>query len=370
MSGRPLMDNGNRLKLGLFSPNCDGGLAITTVPERWKATWENNLALARMVDEAGLDFVLPIGRWRGWGGPSAFQRESLETLTWAAGLLASTSQLTVFATVHAPLIHPIVAAKQMATISQIAQGRFGLNVVCGWNQSEFDMFGQDQAEHDERYAYGQEWLDVVRLLWSSEEPVDHEGRHFRLPGLIGRPAPFAGHEPLVMNAGFSPAGRDFAVRNCACLLTSLVDLERGRSDAAAMREHAGRDIGVMGTGYIVCRPTTAEAQDYHRHYVDEHGDWEAAERLMALQGLHAQSFPPEHFRLFRERFVGGHGGYPIVGDPDVVADELERISAIGFDGLAFGLVDFLAEFPYLRDEVLPRLEARGLRRPARAGSLA
>jgi alkanesulfonate monooxygenase SsuD/methylene tetrahydromethanopterin reductase-like flavin-dependent oxidoreductase (luciferase family) len=368
--GSTLMDNGNRLKLGFFAPNCDGGLAITTAPERWRATWPNNLNLARMADEAGLDFILPIGRWRGWGGPSQFHRETLETLTWATGLLGQTSRITVFATVHAPLIHPIVAAKQMATISHIAEGRFALNLVCGWNQSEFDMFGQEQHEHDERYAYGQEWLDVVRLLWSSEDPVDHHGRHFDLPGLIGRPAPYGGTEPLVINAGFSPAGRDFATRNCECLLTSLIDLEQGRADATAIRAHAGRDIGVMGTGYIVCRPTTAEAQEFHRHYVEEHGDWEAAENLMALQGLHAQSFPPEHFRMFRERFVGGHGGYPIVGDPDVVAAELERISDIGLDGLAFGLVDFLAEFPLLRDEVFPRLEAKGLRVPARDAAAA
>ena len=72
---RTLMDNGNRLKLGFFAPNCQGGLAITTAPERWDASWENNLALARMADEAGLDFILPIARWRGWGGPSQFNRE-------------------------------------------------------------------------------------------------------------------------------------------------------------------------------------------------------------------------------------------------------------------------------------------------------
>jgi len=366
MRAATLMENGNRLKLGLFSPNCDGGLAITTVPERWRATWPNNAALARMSDEAGLDFLLPIGRWKGWGGPSQFHRESLETLTWATGVAANTSRLTVFATIHTPLIHPIVAAKQMATVSAIAEGRFGLNVVCGWNQGEFDMFGQQQAEHDERYVQGQEWLDVVRLLWRSEDEVDYDGAHFQLPDLIGRPAPYGGQEPLIMNAGFSPAGRAFAVRNCACLVTSLIDLDRAATDATEIRTLAGRDIGILGTAYVVCRPTMQEARDYHHYYVEEHGDWEAAERLMALQGLHARSFPPEHFKRFRERFVGGHGGYPIVGDPDFVAGELERVADAGFDGVAFAFVDYLAELPYFRDEVLPRLEARGLRQPATA----
>ena len=52
----------NRFKLGLFSANADGGLAITTVPERWPARWEDNAALARMADDAGYDFLKPYSR--------------------------------------------------------------------------------------------------------------------------------------------------------------------------------------------------------------------------------------------------------------------------------------------------------------------
>ena len=166
MSGRASsMYGDNRLKLGLFGFNCEGGMAITTAPENWSPTWQNNIEVARKAEEAGLEFVLPIGRWRGYGGKSDFQGISLETITWAAGLLANTNRLTVFGTIHAPLFHPIVAAKQMATVDLLSEGRFALNLVCGWNQDEFDMFGQEQLEHDARYEYGQEWLDVVRTIW-------------------------------------------------------------------------------------------------------------------------------------------------------------------------------------------------------------
>ena len=58
----------NRLKLGVFSTNADGGLAITDVPERWRASWDDNLTAARIADRAGLEFFLPIARWRGFGG--------------------------------------------------------------------------------------------------------------------------------------------------------------------------------------------------------------------------------------------------------------------------------------------------------------
>jgi len=363
---RTRMQGGNRFKLGLFGMNCSGSFA-TTAPERWLAGWEENLEAARLADEAGLEFVLPIGRWRGYGGASNFHGTSFEAMTWAGGLLAHTSAITVFGTIHAPMIHPIVAAKQMATIDLLSQGRFGLNVVCGWNQDEFEMFGREQLEHDDRYAYGQEWLDVIRTIWREPEPVDFAGEHFRLPGLVGDPKPHGGTEPLLMNAGYSPAGRAFAVRNCELLLTSLIDVESGRADVAEVTGAAtaqGREIGLVATAYVVCRPTLQEARDFHHYYANEHADWEAADHLMELAGIHAQFFPPEHYQQFRERFAAGHGTYPIVGDPDYVAAELARIAEAGFAGVGFSFVDYLGELPLFCDEVLPRLEARNLRLPA------
>src|ERR1700682_5865508 len=67
---RMSMHGGNRLKLGLFGANCSSGRAVTKVPERWSGSWPDNLKLARMADEAGIDFMLPIGRWEGYGGES------------------------------------------------------------------------------------------------------------------------------------------------------------------------------------------------------------------------------------------------------------------------------------------------------------
>src|SRR3954467_555108 len=132
---------GNRLKLGLFGANCSSGRAVTKVPERWSGTWPDNLRLARMADAAGIDFLLPIGRWKGYGGETDYQGATYETITWATGLLAQTERITVFGTVHATLFPPLIAAKQIVTADHVGRGRFGLNVVCGWNEGEFEMFG-------------------------------------------------------------------------------------------------------------------------------------------------------------------------------------------------------------------------------------
>src|SRR5262245_54246797 len=93
---RAAMYSSSRLQIGLFGPNCSSGRAVTMVPERWSGSWPDNLKLARMADDAGIDFLLPIARWKGYGGDTDYQGATLETLTWASGLLASTKRITVF----------------------------------------------------------------------------------------------------------------------------------------------------------------------------------------------------------------------------------------------------------------------------------
>ena len=90
VSERLAMHSGNNLKLGLFGANCSGGRSLTTVPERWKADWDETLAMAQMADDAGIDFLLPIARWKGYGGETDWQGTTFETITWATGLLAAT----------------------------------------------------------------------------------------------------------------------------------------------------------------------------------------------------------------------------------------------------------------------------------------
>src|SRR2546427_755218 len=81
--------------------------------ERWHASWENNLRLAQLADEIGIECMVPIARWKGYGGESNPNGSSFESIAWACGLLAATRRLQVFCTVHVPLHHPLVAAKQM-----------------------------------------------------------------------------------------------------------------------------------------------------------------------------------------------------------------------------------------------------------------
>ena len=131
--------------LGTFASNCSGGMTVTKLPERWAATLENNDQLGRLLDDAGIDFMLPIARWIGYGGETDFHGTVLETMTWATALLAKTKQITVFATIHVAANHPVVVAKQLATVDEISRGRAGLNIVAGWNKPEYEALGLDPA---------------------------------------------------------------------------------------------------------------------------------------------------------------------------------------------------------------------------------
>jgi FMNH2-dependent dimethyl sulfone monooxygenase len=357
-----------RFQLGLFSPNTESGLAITTAPERWHATWENNLSLARLADETGIDFMLPVARWTDWGADTDFHRSVLDPLAWAAGLLASTRRIRVFSTVHTAFHHPVVAAKQLATADQISAGRAGLNIVAGWHAPEYEMFGLSlPGDHDTRYALAQEWWDVVARIWSSDEPFDHEGRFFQLRNVTGVPRPAGGRIPII-NAGSSPQGRSFAARNADRAFTVVAGPEDGAGVVAQIRDEARshqRDVGVFTLGHVVCRPTRAEAEEFLHYYAQERADWPAVDEVMRLQGLHAQSFTPEMLQTFRGRFAAGHGSCPLVGDPGDVAAAIAAFARAGFDGLALSFLNYGDELGYFAQEVIPRLDAAGVR-PASA----
>ena len=366
MRDRMAMNNRNELKIGLFGANCSSGRAVTMVPERWSGDWVDNLNLAKLSDDVGLDFLLPIARWKGYGGDTDYEGETYETVTWAAGLLAATKRITVFGTVHAPLVHPVVSAKKFVTADHIGQGRFGLNLVVGWNEDEFEMFGVKQRDHEDRYKYGQEWIDAVKMMWSDKEDFDFDGEFIKLYKVRSKPKPYGGSRPLIMNAGASPVGRAFAMRNCDAFFTNApkdsfevlkqhVDTIKGESRAA------GRELDVYTVGVITCRPTKSEAEEYYRHCVLENADWGAVDSILAKRKVTRESVGDVEFEKLRRHQANGMGGLPLIGDPDHVAQELAKLSKAGLRGIGASFVNYLLELPYFAAEVMPRLERLSVR---------
>jgi dimethylsulfone monooxygenase len=359
-------------KLGLFGSNCSGGLAFTSVPERWEASWDNNRELAQLADRAGLECMVPVARWKGFGGRSNVNASSFETINWATGLLAQTERITVFGTIHVQMIHPVLAAKQLVTADHVGRGRLGVNIVCGWNRDEFEMFKTEQHEHDARYEFAEDWWSVVTALWTRTGLFDHQGKFFSFTNLEAEPKPYGSSRPLMMNAGASGAGRDFAIRNSDLHFDYCRTPEESSPRVAETIERAarlGRQIQVWIPASVVCRPTDKLVEEFAQHCV-EHADWEALDyqyRLYQSDSGSKSRSPEENARNRAQdpaRPVLGYGGsYSIRGTPDRVAGELKRLHDAGFSGVAMGLVNYLDELPYFVQEVIPRLERMGIRTP-------
>jgi dimethylsulfone monooxygenase len=309
-----------------------------------------------------MEFVLPIARWRGFGGRTKVREWSFETFTWAAGLAAATQQIGLFMTVHVPLVHPVYAAKALATVDHISHGRAGLNIVCGWNPDEFAMFGV-QLGND---AYGQaaEWIEVIERAYGSSQPFDYEGRFYQLKSVVSRPASVQVPRPVTMNAAFGPPGRDFAARSCDYLFSTFSTIEDGKRHVADIRERSakvGREVGIYTVCHVVCRDTQEAAEAAYEHYAVTEADHEAVDYHMAQKKDFSRSHDPEAYDRYRQRFAGGAGSYPLVGTPERIVEEMIRIADEGYAGAALSFVNYSYELPYFCDRVLPLMKQAGLR---------
>ncbi len=356
--------NDQKLKLGVFGINCSYGLNISHAPTTYKVTWDHTCEIVRRADAMGFELALPVARWRGFGGTTDFNGESFETYTWAAGLAQATRNIMVAATSHVPTVHPIVAAKQAVTIDHISNGRFALNLVMGWFTPEMEMFQGTQRAHDDRYRYGAEWLGVAKRLWTDEEPFDLESAHFHIKQAQAHPKPIQKPWPVLINAGHSPAARDFSAREVDFSFVGFDSVEQVKLVAAQVRALARteyrREIGVCTSALVVCRETEAEARRVYRSIIEQ-GDRVAADNLMKVLGIESQSFN-ERIEKYRERVVAGWGTNPIIGTPEQVTDQLAEVSAAGVDGIVFGFLDYNEELKYFDSAVMPLLRQAGLRR--------
>ena len=364
----PVLSDENPLKIGIFGINLRGGVTLADVEGNVAATWEENLRLVRWADRIGVDAVVPIARWRGYGGAANLGDRSFETFTWATGLMAATRRIQAFATMHVPLAHPVMVAKMAATADHISGGRLGLNIVAGWHTEELAMFGLAQREHDERYEVAGEWAEVLKQLWTVTGDADFRGRFFDVRAGFSEPKPVQKPYPVVMNAGTSPAGRRFAARHSDLLFAGLTRLDTAAAQIAEIkalaREH-GREIRVFGRAHVVCADSQAAAAARYALIHRERADTAAALNVVRINVPNSQSADWDGLEMQRivEGMVAGFWALPLVGTADRICETILDLHAAGMDGVALSWPDFDEGLAQLEHELLPRLVAAGVRRP-------
>jgi FMNH2-dependent dimethyl sulfone monooxygenase len=325
-----------KLKLGTFQTNLDSACIMSDLEGRHHITWPNKGA-------------------------------GFETYTWAAGLGALTRYPSIFATSHVPMYHPIVSAKQSAVIDHITNGRYTLNIVAGWNKPEIDMFGNTLLEHDERFAVAEEWLNIIKRLWTEDDEFDHEGKYYKILKGELRPKPIQKPHPAIMNAGGSERGRHFCAKNCdvAYVAFPQYSFDECKKHVEAYRKLAEqeykRKLQVWALAYIVQAETEKEARDFRDYYVNQKGDWEAATNVITTIGLNAKTFPPEQLAKMQSNFIAGWSGIPLIGTKEQVVDQMAMLSKAGVDGLMVSWPRYEEGMREFQVTTLPLLKQAGLR---------
>ncbi len=361
----PMIASPNKLKLGVFGVNVSGGCTITDMPETLKVEWDESVRIAQAADKAGIEGIIPVARWRGMGGKVNFNHRNFETFTWAAGLSAVTEHISVFATFHVPTVHPVRAAKEVATIDHISGGRFCLNIVAGWNEKEIAMFGTQQLPHDERYDVADDWISLCKELWSTQGEFTYDGKYFPVNDAYSEPKPVQAPAPVLMSAGNSPRGQHFAAKHTDLNFVVAQNMQAAGDLAKEVkrlaREEYNRDIQVFGQAYVVCRDTEKEAIAFRDHYVNEKGDRDGVRNLLDVLIPNSKSALGDQWEAMANNLIAGYGALPLVGTPEQVVDGMQAFVDAGLDGITLSWVDYHHGLEQFQSEILPLMVQAGLR---------
>jgi FMNH2-dependent dimethyl sulfone monooxygenase len=129
------------------------------------------------------------------------------------------------------------------------------------------LFGDEVlVAHDERYAMAGEFVEIVKRLWTEEEPIAVDGKYYRVHGRIKAPRPTQKPYPLLVSAGASPAGMTFAAQHCDMLVVAGNSIEKVQETEARVgpiAESVGRaeTLGVSPFAIVIVRENEGEAEE-------------------------------------------------------------------------------------------------------------
>ncbi len=161
------------MDIGVFIPIGNNGWLISTTSPQYMPTFDLNRRVVEKAERYRLDFALSMIKLRGFGGKSEFWDHNLESFTLMAGLAAVTERIRLYASVALLTMPPAIVARMASTIDSIAPGRFGINIVSGWQKAEYDQMGlwPGNEHFGRRYEYSSEYVRVMQELWGREDPT-------------------------------------------------------------------------------------------------------------------------------------------------------------------------------------------------------
>jgi alkanesulfonate monooxygenase len=335
--------------------------ALQDPEEPYDASWERNKALVLEAEAIGYDATLVAQHTM---NPYDNSLDQLEAWSSSAALAAITKSIEIIAAIKPGLYHPVVLAKMASQIEIISKGRFAINLVNAWNKAEFARAGLPFPHHDDRYAYGREWIEIVKRLLTGER-VNFRGRFFTIDDYILRPADPYRARPRIYLGGESEPARALVADHGDGWFINGQPIEDVKSliHDVARRPRVGVPVSFGLSAFVIARETEAEAHTAYERLLalsDEDAPLRSTKRPDVDQNVVMYQATAKSPR------VGTNGGTAaeLVGNYDQVAERIAAFHRAGIELFMLQFQPFEAEMRRFAQEVMPRAKALAHRRAA------
>jgi alkanesulfonate monooxygenase len=342
----------NPIRFGVWAPVHGPRAAHHDPDEPYDASWEHNRKIVLEAEALGYDSTLVAQHTI---NPHKEDLDQLEAWTSAAALAALTSRIEIIAAIKPYLFHPVVLAKMALQIENISRGRFAINLVNAWNRPELEKAGIGFAEHDDRYAYGAEWISVVSRLISGER-ITHKGENFDVRDYALRPGDLYRNRPAIYVGGESEPARNLVAAHGDVWFINgqpLRDVVGLIADVAA-RPRKGDALRFGLSAFVIARESDAEAEAAHKRLLALATE-DAPMRVIQRANTDPKVVMMQTMQ--KSPRVGSNGGTAagLVGSYDTVARRVEEFHAAGIELFMLQFQPFEAEMRRFAAEIFPRL---------------
>jgi pyrimidine oxygenase len=367
---RRLPDRGGKgalsmTKIGVFIPIGSRGWLMSTTSPKTMPSFDLNRAIVQRAEFYGLDFALSMIKLRGYDGPSEYWVHNLESFTLMAGLAAVTRRIQLFASVAVLTMPPALVARMATTIDSIAPGRFGVNIVTGWQPKEYQQMGlwPGDAHFARRYDYVSEYVQIMRDLWTTGRS-DLKGDFFQMDDCVLSPRPSG--PILIVGAGQSDRGMRFVAEYGDLNFVGAPGLNDTKGAAGVVERvrkavsATGRDVGALLLLMIIAAETDEAAFAKWQHYKDGTDlvalQWQA-DQAGADTKAQSGSTASNLARVIKEPQPTGI--LKLIGSYENVARMLDEIAEIpDLKGIMLTFDDFIVGMEQFGEHIQPRMKSR------------
>ncbi|NLS68702.1 dimethyl sulfone monooxygenase SfnG [Bradyrhizobium brasilense] len=350
--------NHDQIKFAYWVPNVSGGLVISKIEQRTGWDIDYNRRLAQIAEQAGFDYALSQIRFTAGYG-AEFQHEPV---AFSHALLAATTKLKVIAALLPGPWNPAVAAKQIATISQLTEGRVAVNIVSGWFRGEFTAIGEPWLDHDERYRRSEEFIRSLRGIWT-QDSFTFRGDFYRFSDYTLKPKP-AQPLPEIFQGGSSRAARDMAARVSDWYFTngnSVDEIKKQVDDIRAKARANSHSVRIGVNAFAIARDSEAEARSVLNEIIAK-ADPEAVDAFGHEVKNAGKASPEGQGNWAKSSFedlVQYNDGFKtnLIGTPEQIAERIIALKAVGVDLVLLGFLHFQEEVEYFGRRIIPLVRA-------------